>query len=588
MLRRNRAFRPFASGRGRTVAAVLITFAAISALSVTLTLLVTSRSHGRAQVVEVAARQRTLAERYVEDVLLVRAGHAADPAAIGGALSASARVLLAGGTTPAINGDDDSTHLPATNDPGLRQQLEQQQRLVGDLTSTGAALLAGRPVAMVPLRATEKLTVRDPIERLRVLAALTSNVALNAARDIAQDDDRNINKLVTMQIGLGAGGLLVSLLLAWALIAATRRQSEHFRSLVNSSTDLVAVLGAGGCRYASRSFTALVGRPDGELLRDGFEQVVHEDDRAAVESARATGEPHEIVFRVLGARGDWRDLEAHVTDLRRDRHVAGVVLNARDITDRVNLEQELAQQAQRDSFANKLVEALEMADEESSAYRVVERAMEEVSTALPMELLLSDSSRAHLERVASNPTATAPGCPVQSPFSCVAVRRGSPVVFDSSEELNACPKLRDRVGGACSAACVPVGFMGRALGVLHVTGPDGQPPEADTVAQLTALAAQAGTRIGTVRAFEKTQLQASTDSLTGLANRRTLQTQLHGLIKGDRDFAFALADLDHFSCSTTPTATTPATAHCDCSRRPPRASCATATSSVAGAARSSP
>ena len=64
--------------------------------------------------------------------------------------------------------------------------------------------------------------------------------------------------------------------------------------------------------------------------------------------------------------------------------------------------------------------------------------------------------------------------------------------------------------------CVPVSFMGRALGVLHATGPEGAPLDAEQIAQLTTLATQAGARIGTVRAFEKTQLQASTDGLTGL------------------------------------------------------------------------
>src|SRR5207248_4830344 len=141
---------------------------------------------------------------------------------------------------------------------------------------------------------------------------------------------------------------------------------------------------------------------------------------------------------------------------------------------------------------------------------------------LPMELLLSDSSRANLERAAASPTVGAPGCPVSSPYSCVAVRRGQPVEFDSSEALNACPKLRNRPSGPCSAACVPVSFMGRALGVLHATGPEGQPLDSQQVAQLTTLATQAGARIGTVRAFERTQLQASTDSLTGLVNRRML------------------------------------------------------------------
>jgi len=49
-----------------------------------------------------------------------------------------------------------------------------------------------------------------------------------------------------------------------------------------------------------------------------------------------------------------------------------------------------------------------------------------------------------------------------------------------------------------------------------------------------------------VRAFEKTQLQAQTDGLTGLINRRTLETELRGLMRQGRPFALALADLDHF------------------------------------------
>jgi diguanylate cyclase (GGDEF)-like protein/PAS domain S-box-containing protein len=308
----------------------------------------------------------------------------------------------------------------------------------------------------------------------------------------------------------------------------------------------VVVLGEAGCRYASRSLAGMVGQPEGELLGDGFIEFVHEDDREVVNNAQRNGEPEAMMLRVRNASGEWRHLEAHLTDLRSDRHLRGVVLNARDVTERVRLEEELAAQAQRDTFGTQLVEALEMADEESSAYDVVERAMIEISEKTPMELLLSDSSRANLEAAATSPTAGAPECPVKSPFSCVAVRRGNPVVFESSETLNACPKLRGRESGPCSAACVPVSFMGRALGVLHATGPEGKPPTQEQVAQLTTLATQAGARIGTVRAFEKTQLQASTDGLTGLVNRRTFETQVRAMMNNKRKLAFAVADLDHF------------------------------------------
>ena len=46
----------------------------------------------------------------------------------------------------------------------------RQRRLVVDLTATGDALLAGRPVADVRQTAHERVAVTDPVERLRVLA----------------------------------------------------------------------------------------------------------------------------------------------------------------------------------------------------------------------------------------------------------------------------------------------------------------------------------------------------------------------------------------------------------------------------------
>jgi diguanylate cyclase (GGDEF)-like protein len=223
----------------------------------------------------------------------------------------------------------------------------------------------------------------------------------------------------------------------------------------------------------------------------------------------------------------------------------GAALN--DMTDNLaELLDRLEVNAARDGFSNQLLEAFEMADEEADAHTVVERAMAEISESIPMEVLLADSSEAHLERVATNPSAGCPGCPVESPFSCMAVRRGSAVVFDSSEALSACSKLQGRGSGAISAVCVPVTFMGKALGVVHATGPDGSPPDAQVQAQLAVLAAQAGSRIGTVRAFQQSQLQATTDGLTGLINRRTLENQMRQLVRSGEPFAIAMADLDRF------------------------------------------
>ena len=114
-MRAGPAFRPFASRGRRAVAAILVTFALFSAVSVALSIWATARSQYRASVLEVAARQRTLSERYLREVLLAQQGEKGDPAYVGAMLDQSARALLDGGTAAAVNGDDDETRLSAAS-----------------------------------------------------------------------------------------------------------------------------------------------------------------------------------------------------------------------------------------------------------------------------------------------------------------------------------------------------------------------------------------------------------------------------------------------------------------------------------------
>jgi diguanylate cyclase (GGDEF)-like protein/PAS domain S-box-containing protein len=346
------AFQRFARRNRRVVAGILCTFALSSALSVGLSVWSTSRSKDKAMVVEAAGRQRTLAERYVSQVLLARAGERADPFVIAYDLRASARALLDGGTAPPIAGDDDGMKLPAERNGVARSQLVQERQLAHDLTATGAAILDHRPVTSVRLTAGEHPRTTDPILRLRVIAALESNMALNATRTIANETDRNISDLIVLQGALGIGGLLLSLLLSWALIATTRRQSAQFRSVVQASTDLVLAFGPDGCRYVSPSVLRLTGREDVELLGGGIFGVVHDEDRPPVHAASQSGEPRELVFRLRDRSGSWRRVEAHVTDLRDDRQVRGIVFNARDVTERIELEEQLTRQAFQDGLTS--------------------------------------------------------------------------------------------------------------------------------------------------------------------------------------------------------------------------------------------
>ena len=200
-----------------------------------------------------------------------------------------------------------------------------------------------------------------------------------------------------------------------------------------------------------------------------------------------------------------------------------------------------------ESYRRRFQRALEMADTEEEALGVVERSLRHACSGLPVELLLADSSQAHLKRaLVVDPDEGAPGCPVDAPRSCEAVRSGQTTTFTSSETIDACPKLRGRPKGPCSAVCTPVTILGRTIGVLHAVGPVGSPPRGGVRDVLEITGAQTGSRLGVIRAMGQSQLQASTDPLTGLLNRRSLEDRVLDLRRDHVPFVVAMADLDHF------------------------------------------
>jgi diguanylate cyclase (GGDEF)-like protein len=204
-------------------------------------------------------------------------------------------------------------------------------------------------------------------------------------------------------------------------------------------------------------------------------------------------------------------------------------------------------QASRQRFESRLANALDMAEGEPEVIEVIERSFASALPDAPVELLLADNSHAHLLRMASAPTTGGhPGCGVDSPDQCPAARRAQVQRFLDSEDLDACPKLRNRAEGRLSALCVPVSIMGRTVGVIHATGPPNAPVGEDSVQDLGTLAKLAGARIGLLRVMAETQLAASTDSLTGLLNRRSFEQQVSGARRSHPVCAMAIADLDHF------------------------------------------
>jgi diguanylate cyclase (GGDEF)-like protein/PAS domain S-box-containing protein len=148
-----------------------------------------------------------------------------------------------------------------------------------------------------------------------------------------------------------------------------RRSERRFRSLVQNSTDTTLVIAPDGhISYASPAAEALLGLPAQELEGMEVTGFIHPDD---AERARTELNAHALLtdampseFKVIGASGRARDVEAVLTDLRDESAVGGWVINVRDITDRTAAEALLVHQAQHDALTglpNRLV-ILEQAD----------------------------------------------------------------------------------------------------------------------------------------------------------------------------------------------------------------------------------
>jgi diguanylate cyclase (GGDEF)-like protein len=204
-------------------------------------------------------------------------------------------------------------------------------------------------------------------------------------------------------------------------------------------------------------------------------------------------------------------------------------------------------QVQRQRFESRLANALDMAEGEPEVIDVIERSFTAVLPDAPVELLLADNSHAHLMRMAAvGPDGDPPSCSVDSPDRCPAARRAQIQAFTDSDALDACPKLRNRPQGRLSALCVPVSIMGRTVGVIHATGRPNEVVGDEKRDDLATLAKLAGARIGLLRVMAETQLQASTDTLTGLLNRRSFSEQVAAVPSHLHPVSIAMADLDHF------------------------------------------
>ncbi len=138
---------------------------------------------------------------------------------------------------------------------------------------------------------------------------------------------------------------------------ALARSEARARALIDNSPDIIAILYPDGNWEASDQGTRLLGYPKGFDPPGGVFSLIHPEDIPDASAAlaeilagtRAPNAPIEV--RLRAADGVYRQFECVGQDLGDDTHIRGVVITARDVTERKLTEAQLRAAEERFNIA---------------------------------------------------------------------------------------------------------------------------------------------------------------------------------------------------------------------------------------------
>lgn len=119
-----------------------------------------------------------------------------------------------------------------------------------------------------------------------------------------------------------------------------QQREEHFRALIENSTDFVNVLSADGkIIYENPSSERQLGYAPNEVIGHSAFDLIHPDDVLQLRAVFSHVTAHQgaaalVRFRFRHKNGSWRHFESTATNLLDNPAVAGVVVNSRDVTER--------------------------------------------------------------------------------------------------------------------------------------------------------------------------------------------------------------------------------------------------------------
>ncbi len=244
----------------------------------------------------------------------------------------------------------------------LAFQLRAQTTLIGNMRKLGSAIIMGNAVAGMHYTGMAAVSFQP----------LPTDIPFGV---VDQPSHAMDNSMLAFEIGMATLVILTLAVLAalfdqritaeTAKAEALRQSEERFRSLVQNSSDVIAVTAADStiC-YVSSSVKQILGYEAEDWLGKKAFECVHPDDQTKAENlltkaldCSATKIKSE--FRLRHTDNSWREFEVIANNLLAEPSVAGISITYHDITKRKRAEAALQESKRQLQEQNAVLMELE-------------------------------------------------------------------------------------------------------------------------------------------------------------------------------------------------------------------------------------